>query len=239
MWFGVSSRAGPISGTGSPSPGGRIVLRQAVVPRRLSFELLVLARLLGIDLGLDGPDLGLVRFPIRLLAGPPLLDDRLPLARCHPLALELHVTLGAIALLLGDPPPVERHPAERAVGFLVVRQDLDHLGVRLPRLARQALILRPPRELPPRLGVAGGDGRSSLPIILEGGHALFDADDARHRRGQNAPTDVHCNRVLRALDDLARESAAALQVDVVRESRNGRQSDDDDCSLHSRFLLPT
>ena len=64
-----------------------------------------------------------------------LPEVALPLGRSHPLAFELHEATSAIGLLLGNPPPVELDLTERAVRLLVVRQDREHLGVGLGRLA--------------------------------------------------------------------------------------------------------
>ena len=116
-----------------PTPSPRRSGRRSSGKRRA--ELLALVCLAGLALRVSRPGWPGSGPPSPcdpLLAGLPLREDRLPLARRHPLTLELHVALGAVALLLGDPFPVEQDPAERAVRFVVVRQDRDHLRVRLP-----------------------------------------------------------------------------------------------------------
>jgi hypothetical protein len=235
----AGGRGGPIARR--QRPGGRAVVREDA-GRALSRELepeqagpLDLAdhpcdppAARGCRAGLADRAQGLDPFPAAARG-----EGRLPLGRRHPLILELDVAAGAVALLLGDPAPVELDPAERAVRLLVVGQDREQPRVGFPGLARERLALRPASQLAPRLGVAGGDARGSRPVLLEGRGAFLDADDAGHRRGEVAAADVDRDGVLGLLDDRARKPAASPQVDLIREEGSGHQSDDHGCSLHS------
>ena len=210
-----------------------------MTPGLLEFGLFLL--LLRLYLGIDGLDLGidgLAISPFAGVAGLPVREDILPLARSHPLALKLHEATGSIALLLCDPFPPELDPTEGAVRLLVVRQYRDNLRVGLGSLARECLVRCPICQLSPGLGIARGDALGSRSVLLKWRNTFFDADYTRHTRRDGSAADIDRYGVFRPLDDLARNLAAPSQEDVICEDRNGRQRDDHDPSLQSASLFP-
>ena len=161
-------------------------------------------------------------------------EDRLPLLRRHPFAFELHEALGAIALFLAHPTAVELDPPESLVGLGVAGHDLDHLRPGLARLRRERLAFCPARELAPAFGVGAREVSGARAIDLERRGALLDADHGRHLDPERPGADVDGDRLLRLLDDLARDLAAPFEIDLVSEERSGEQGEHQHRSFHLR-----
>src|SRR5512136_1411131 len=134
---------GPVHDPGPPGPVGRIAGHRRAAPNIVFGRLLGLAFSLFLLLGLEP---GRLRLAVRLLASTAVPEDRLSLAGAHPLALELDVAPGTVALLLGDPLPAVLDSTERAVRFRVVRHDLDHLRPGLARHRSERTARRPPGQ---------------------------------------------------------------------------------------------
>ena len=115
--------------------------------------------------------------------------------------------------------------------------DGDHLRPGLARLGREPLAASTYRASSRQPSTSsGGELRGPRAIVLERRGALFDADDGRHLDGHVPGADVDRHRVLGVRDDLARELAAALEVDLVRDERSGDQRDHDQSTFHSVSL---